>query len=232
MDLGPLVKALADSPLWLAAGLFVIVMLESLLVIGYLIPAASIVFVVGALAASDPLLLLPAFAGAASGALVGGAANYALGYRLRDRTPRLWPFSHHPGLLERNQAFLARHGALSLIVCRFAKPMRSTLPAVAGMLDMDRRLFFISNLLSAPLWAVVWLGLGLGAGTSLEAALGEAGRAALPFLAAAVLLAGLGWLWGRRRLRKGLPSGARHWRLAVIALVTLGMVVSVLELVA
>ncbi|WP_421621557.1 DedA family protein [Alkalilimnicola ehrlichii] len=232
MELGPLVKVLFDSPLWLAGGLFLIVMLESLLVVGYLVPAASLVFLVGALGASNPVLLLPAFAGAAGGALVGGAANYELGCRLRHRTDRLWPFSHHPGLLERNQAFLARHGAVSLIVSRFAKPTRSTLPAVAGMLDMDRRLFLFGNLLSAPLWAAVWLGLGLGAGTSVAVVLGEAGRVALPFLTAAVLLAGFGWLWGRRRLRRGLPSGARHWRMVVILLVTLAMVASVLEVMA
>lgn len=232
MELGTLSKALADSPMWLAGGLFLIVMLESLLVIGYLVPAASLVFLIGALAATDPLLLVPAFAGAAAGALVGGALNYELGYRLRHRTHRLWPFSQHPGLLERNQAFLARHGALSLIVSRFAKPTRSTLPAVAGMLDMDRRLFLIGNLLASPLWAAVWLGLGLGAGTSVAVVLGEAGRVALPFLTTAVLLAGLGWLWGRRRLRRGLSSGRRHWRMAVIAMLTLGMVVSVLELMA
>lgn len=161
MELGPLVKVLFDSPLWLAGGLFLIVMLESLLVVGYLVPAASLVFLVGALGASSPVLLLPAFAGAAGGALVGGAANYELGCRLRHRTDRLWPFSHHPGLLERNQAFLARHGAVSLIVSRFAKPTRSTLPAVAGMLDMDRRLFLFGNLLSAPVGGGL---AGVGAG--------------------------------------------------------------------
>jgi membrane protein DedA with SNARE-associated domain len=151
---------LSDHPSWIAAALFVVVFAESLILVGYVIPAATILLVAGALAGAGYVDPIAALIGAIGGTAAGSAANFWLGTRFQLRLPGLWPFSRHPELLERNRRFVARHGGKSIVLGRFTKPLRPAVTAVAGMLSMEPARFMRYNLLAAVLWAPAYLGTG------------------------------------------------------------------------
>lgn len=154
------IELLTDHPGWVAAVLFLLVFIEALVGIGYVLPAATVLLAAGALSGAGSLALLPALLGASAGAILGGHANFLLGSRLADRMDRIWPFSRYPALLEKNRDFVARHGGKSVLFGRFAKPLRPTVPAVAGMLHMDSSRFNRYNIAGSLIWVVVWIGGG------------------------------------------------------------------------
>lgn len=160
LDPGTFVQLLTDHPGWVAFLLFMLVFIEALVGIGYLLPAATVLLAAGTLAGAGSLSALPAILGATLGAVAGGQVNFWLGARLANRIERIWPFSRYPALLEQNRHFVEQHGGKSILLARFAKPLRPTVPAIAGILNMDRRQFNYYNTLSAPIWVISWIGGG------------------------------------------------------------------------
>lgn len=163
-----LADTLAANPGWVAFALFLLVFVEALIVVGYLVPAATVLFAVGALAGSGVVSFPLALAGTAAGATLGGSFNYWVGSRLQHRLDALWPFRQHPALLQRNRDFVRRHGGKSVFLARFSKPFRPTVSAVAGALGMDRRRFALFNLWGAILWSSAYLGVGFGLSHSVD----------------------------------------------------------------
>ena len=70
------------------------------------------------------------------------------------------PFSTHPNLLARGEAFIQKWGALAIFIGRFSGPLRASVPIVAGMLGMPQKTFQIANFTSALVWVAVLLELG------------------------------------------------------------------------
>ena len=145
---------------YVALILFLLLFFEALMGIGYFLPAATVLLSAGALVGSGVAAPVPAFAGAIAGAIIGGEANYQLGKHLSDRLPDTWPFSRYPVLLTRSRAFILRHGGKSILLGRFSKPLRPTVPAVAGMLAMPLPRFRAFNAAAGVLWTLMWLGGG------------------------------------------------------------------------
>ena len=145
---------------YVALLLFLLLFFEALMGVGYFLPAATVLLSAGALIGSGVAAPIPAFAGAFAGAILGGEANYRLGLHFSQRLPDTWPFSRYPILLHRSQAFIERHGGKSILLGRFSKPLRPTVPAVAGMLEMPIARFRGFNAAAGVLWTLMWLGGG------------------------------------------------------------------------
>lgn len=160
------VQANAD---WATAILFAVAFVETLVLVGLLLPTALMLMAVGALVAAGAFGLWEAIAAMALGGAAGSAASYWLGRLLGDRVHRLWPFSRRPELLARGQAFFDRHGGKSIFLSQFFGPLRAVLPVTAGMLAMPHRRFQAVNLLSAVVWSslLVYSGMTAGAGLGL-----------------------------------------------------------------
>lgn len=65
-----------------------------------------------------------------------------------------------PARLERVEAFVARRGALVVVIARFVDGLRQTAPLVAGSLAMPWWRFFGATVAGAAAWVGVW---GVGA---------------------------------------------------------------------
>ncbi len=204
--LPPLLEWVAAHPLLAGLLLGTMAAAESLVVVGLVVPGAAIMFGAGALIGTGHLHFWPMFAWAVGGAIVGDAASFWLGRRYGDRLRGVWPLRRHPELMDRGIRFFDRHGGKSVLVGRFVGPVRPIIPAVAGMMGMPALQFLGINVLSALLWAPVYLVPGMVFAASLTVAAGVAGR-----LVALLLLAGAG-LWGlwwvAVRLRRRLAAGA------------------------
>lgn len=175
---------------WAGPVVFLVAMLESLALVGLVVPGAVLMFGFGALIGSGRLEFWPITLWATVGAIVGDGLSYLLGRLLKDRLRQVTPFRQHPQLLAAGVGFFQRHGALSIVLGRFVGPLRPVIPAVAGMLQMPASHFLFTNILSAIVWAPAYLLPGLVLVASLSLAAAVAGR--LLLIGAVLLL--VGWL--------------------------------------
>ena len=198
---------------WLAV--FAAALLESVALFGIFFPGSTLVFVGGVLIGLRVLDPVWTAAAAVSGAILGDGISYWLGHRFRDRIRTLGTFRRHAQLLDRSEAFLARHGSSSVFIGRFIGPLRSIVPVVAGMSDMPMGRFYVVNILSALAWAAANLVPGALFGASLQLAGAISSRLAVLLVLVVVAV----WLlWGLARLAQSrlLPALA-HGRDRMVA---------------
>ncbi|HET6655833.1 MAG TPA: DedA family protein, partial [Gammaproteobacteria bacterium] len=164
------------NPGWAGVAVFAISCLESLLVIGYLIPGIVILFGIGTLIGSGYLAFWPIAIWATGGAIVGDVASYLVGYFYRDRLRQGWPFHRHPELYAKGAKFFDDHGGKSIVFGRFVGAVRPLIPAIAGMTGMSPVRFTVIDVVASVLWAPIYLFPGMVFGASLELATAVAGR--------------------------------------------------------
>ena len=189
---------LAASPGWATAIIFVIALCEGIVGAGLIVPGATLLFIAGGLVGTGHLELWPSLAAAFAGAFIGDSISYVLGRCYGTRLRGAWPLRRYPRALARGDALFASHGGKALVIGRFVGPVRGIIPAIAGMMRMPPRYFFVVNLLSALPWAPAYLLPGLVFGASLAVAASVALRLVAVLLLA--LFGGWALWWMARRL--------------------------------
>ncbi|MCB1921474.1 MAG: LssY C-terminal domain-containing protein [Candidatus Competibacteraceae bacterium] len=184
----------AAHPGWMSLVIFVTAMMESLTIIGVIIPGALVMFSLGALIGLGHLEFWTAYWWSTGGAIVGDAISFWMGRVFHQGIRQVWPFTKHPGMIARSEEFFRTHGGKSVLFGRFFGPVRGTIPTVAGMMDMTWRHFMVANVISAILWAPAYLIPGMAFGASLDIASRVAGRLVVLILIIAILLWLTAWL--------------------------------------
>ena len=147
-------------------GLTAIIFAETGLLIGFFLPGDSLLVTAGLLAATTGVfnvVLLGLLLSVAS--IIGNTAGYAIG---RAAGPRL--FSREDSLLfnkkhlTRAHEFYERHGGKTVIIARFMPIVRTFVPVVAGMGQMDYRRYTVYNVVGglAWIWSMLFIGYFLG----------------------------------------------------------------------
>jgi membrane protein DedA with SNARE-associated domain len=128
---------------------------ETIAGISIVIPSTAILLGVGALVATGELSLLPIWAGASIGAVIGSFLSYGIGWRYGDAMLRLWPLRNHPELVERgNQAF-RRYGVIAVLIGHFFGPLRAVVFVMAGIARVPVLMFSPVNIIGCLAWAYV-----------------------------------------------------------------------------
>jgi membrane-associated protein len=141
--------------LWVYALLFLVIFVETGVVVMPFLPGDSLLFVVGAMCGvglmSYPLsvgLLLAA-------AILGNQSNYALG---RHFGPRVFQWENsrlfNKAAFDRAHAFYERYGGITLVAARFMPFVRTFAPFVAGVARMTRARFTFFDVTGGALWVV------------------------------------------------------------------------------
>ena len=139
---------------WIYAILFLIVFVETGLVVMPLLPGDSLLFVVGALAGAE-LLNLPLVLGLlTAAAILGDQCNYFIGRHFGQRLLNANTRWFNRQAYDQAHAFYERYGSITIVLARFLPFIRTFAPFVAGVADMDRRRFTLFNFLGAFIW--VW----------------------------------------------------------------------------
>jgi len=139
---------------WVYALLFLIIFVETGLVVMPFLPGDSLLFVVGALCGAG-LMSLPVSIGLLiAAAILGDQTNYQIG---RFFGPKVfqWENSRFFNKQAFNQAhaFYEKYGGATVIAARFMPFLRTFAPFVAGVASMTRSKFTMFNVAGAVLWA-------------------------------------------------------------------------------
>ncbi len=175
--LSSLLDSIQDKPEWVFAFVLLITFLESLAFIGLFVPGWLVLIAAGGLVAQQVWSFQTVVLAMLIGAILGEGLSYWLGSHYQTRI-RHWSWlQNHKALIQRSDTFFKHYGVLSLVIGRFVGPLRAILPFTAGVSKMPAHTFWTVNLISALIWAPLYLIPGLLLGASL--ALPEGGREAL-----------------------------------------------------
>lgn len=145
---------------WVYGILFMIVFVETGLVVMPLLPGDSMLFVAGALAAQGVLEVHVLALSLIVAAVLGDSLNYAIGKRfghLIAGPDSRWVKPEH---MARTHAFFEKHGGKTIIVARFVPIVRTFAPFVAGIGEMSYRKFLSFNVIGALAWVTLFVYAG------------------------------------------------------------------------
>ena len=146
---------------WIYGILFLIIFVETGLVVMPFLPGDSLLFAAGALAAStgamDPVVLIILLFIAA---VLGDTLNYHIGKYIGPRVFEIesrWINKQH---LIKTSEFFERHGCKTIIFARFIPFARTFAPFVAGAGSMNYKFFLTFNVIGAICWVGSFITLG------------------------------------------------------------------------
>lgn len=156
-----LLEFITNYGVWIYAILFLIIFVETGLVIMPFLPGDSLLFAAGALAAStgamDPWVLIPFLFVAA---VLGDTLNYHIGKFIGPRVFEVESRFINKKHLLATQQFFARHGGKTIIFARFVPFARTFAPFVAGAGSMNYKYFLSYNVIGGFLWISSFVILG------------------------------------------------------------------------
>lgn len=194
--LGPFV---AHHGAWVYGVLFGIVFVETGLVVMPFLPGDSLLFIVGASAATGLIDLRVAVGVLCAAAVLGNQTNYTLG---RWAGPRVFQWEQSRWFnrrgFDRAHAFYEKYGGVTLVIGRFMPFVRTFAPFVAGVACMTRWRFTLFDVTGG----VLWVGSITAAGYFFGNLPGVREHIELIVLAT-VMIPGLGVIAGAWRGRRG-----------------------------
>jgi membrane-associated protein len=138
---------------WVYALLFLIIFVETGLVVMPFLPGDSLLFVVGALCGKGLMSLPLAIGLLVTAAILGNQSNYALG---RYFGPKVFQWENskffNKQAFAQAHAFYEKYGGITIIAARFMPFVRTFAPFVAGVAEMSRAKFSFFDVTGALLW--------------------------------------------------------------------------------
>jgi len=140
---------------WVYALLFLIVFVETGVVVMPFLPGDSLLFIVGALCGLGLMSFPIACAVLIAAAILGDQCNFTIGRYLGPKVFQ-WEDSRFFNKKAFNQAhaFYERYGGVTIILARFMPFIRTFAPFVAGVADMNRGRFTMFNVVGALIWVL------------------------------------------------------------------------------
>ena len=141
--------------IWVYALLFLIIFVETGLVVMPFLPGDSLLFVVGAMCGVGLMSYPVSVALLLSAAVLGNQSNYTVG---RYFGPRVFKWENsrlfNRAAFDRAHDFYERYGGITLVVARFMPFLRTFAPFVAGVAQMSRGRFTWFDVTGGTLWVV------------------------------------------------------------------------------
>ena len=138
---------------WVYALLFLVIFVETGLVVMPFLPGDSLLFIVGALAGAGLISLPLAMGLLVLAAILGDQLNYQIGRYFGPKVFQ-WEDSRffNKRAFEQAHAFYERYGGITIILARFMPFIRTFAPFVAGVAAMSRPKFTAYNVGGGLLW--------------------------------------------------------------------------------
>jgi membrane-associated protein len=138
---------------WVYALLFLIIFVETGVVVMPFLPGDSLLFVVGALCGLGLMSYPGSVALLFAAAVMGNQSNYAIG---RHFGPRVFQWENsrffNKQAFDQAHAFYEKYGGITIVAARFMPFLRTFAPFVAGVANMTRSKFTFYDITGGALW--------------------------------------------------------------------------------
>lgn len=130
-----------------------IIFAESGLLVGFWLPGDTLLLGAGIIAAQGDINIVTLIVAVVLAAIIGDNVGYSIGQktgpRIFKKNDSIFFQKEH---VERAEAFYEAHGGKTIILARFIPVVRTFAPLVAGVGNMNRKKFFMFNVVGAFLW--------------------------------------------------------------------------------
>ncbi len=141
--------------MWVYALLFLIIFVETGVVVMPFLPGDSLLFVVGAMCGVGLMSFPIVVSVLLVAAILGDQCNYSIG---RYFGPKVFQWEQsrffNKAAFEKAHTFYETYGGFTIIAARFLPFLRTFVPFVGGVAQMNRAKFTLFNVLGALLWVV------------------------------------------------------------------------------
>ncbi len=148
--------------LWTYLIIFLVIFVETGLVVMPFLPGDSLLFALGALASKDILDIWSLLILLSVAAIIGDSVNYLIGKYFSHKilgSKMLGRFVKKE-YLEKTHNFYEKYGGKTIIIARFIPIIRTFAPFVAGIGSMNYSKFIAYNILGGILWVVTMVSAG------------------------------------------------------------------------
>lgn len=143
---------------WTYGILFVVIFIETGLVVTPFLPGDSLLFAAGTFAALGALNVWGLVGLLFVAAVLGDAVNYSIGHYLGERAYNIkWIKKEY---LEKTHAFFEKHGGKAIFLARFVPIVRTFAPFVAGIGKMSYSYFATYNIVGGLTWVTLFTLMG------------------------------------------------------------------------
>jgi membrane-associated protein len=151
----------AQHGVWIYALLFVVIFVETGVVVMPFLPGDSLLFVVGTLCGTGLMDLGLSMGLLTLAAVAGNQSNYTLGRYFGPKVFQ-WEDSRwfNRRAFDQAHAFYERHGGITLVLARFMPFVRTFAPFVAGVAQMTRSKFTLDDISGGLLWVLGLISAG------------------------------------------------------------------------
>jgi len=153
-----LAKIILDYGTWTYGILFVVIFVETGLVVMPFLPGDSLLFAAGTFAALGSLNVWGLVGLLFVAAVLGDAVNYSIGHYLGERAYNIkWIKREY---LDKTHEFFEKHGGKAIFLARFVPIVRTFAPFVAGIGKMTYGYFATYNIVGGGTWVLTFTLLG------------------------------------------------------------------------
>jgi membrane-associated protein len=187
---------------WVYALLFLIIFVETGVVVMPFLPGDSLLFVVGAMCGVGLMSLPVSVALLLGAAVAGNQSNYTIGRFFGPKVFK-WEDSRYFNRKAFNQAhaFYEKYGGITIVAARFMPFLRTFAPFVAGVAQMTRTKFTFYDVTGGTLWVggIITAGYLFGSVPWVQSNLDK-------IIWAMILIPGFVILFGAWKARKKAPA--------------------------
>ncbi|MBU0611938.1 VTT domain-containing protein [Patescibacteria group bacterium] len=162
-EIMPLIQAIG------LIGIFLFVFAESGLFFGFFLPGDSLLFTAGILASAGHFNIMLLFLGCFVMAVLGDSVGYYFGKKVG---PRIFSkpdsFFWNKRNIEKTEIFFKKHGNKTITLARFVPIVRTFAPIMAGVGNMEYKIFIFWNILGGLLWTASMTFAGYFLGNSIK----------------------------------------------------------------
>src|SRR3954453_11471469 len=189
---------------WVYALLFLIIFVETGVVVMPFLPGDSLLFVVGAMCGVGLMSYPASLALLLAAAVLGNQSNYTIGHHFGPKVFQ-WEDSRffNKKAFDQAHAFYEKYGGVTIVAARFMPFLRTFAPFVAGVARMTRRKFTLFDVTGGALWvgSIVTAGYFFGSVPWVKANLGK-------IIWAMIIIPGLVIFFGAGKSRRKSAAGA------------------------
>jgi len=141
--------------------LFLIIFIETGVVVMPFLPGDSMLFAAGALAGIGSMNIFTLLITVYLAAVLGDTANYYIGKKIGKSILAKEKIRFiNKEYLMKAQSFYEKHGSMTIVIGRFIPIIRTFVPFVAGIGEMNYSKFIPYNIIGGGLWVSLFLGGG------------------------------------------------------------------------
>jgi len=146
----------------------IISFLESLALVGLLLPGIVLMATLGTFIGNGKLPFYPSWIAGTIGCLLGDWSSYYIGLYFKNWLHNLKFLKKHLNLLDKTKSLLNKHSIATILIGRFIGPTRPLIPMVAGMLKLSLKKFIFPSILGCILWPPIYFFPGIVTGIAIN----------------------------------------------------------------